>query len=285
MGKVLQKRSELSEIKNEYEALIYKVSNDLENDPLFKRMSSDSEKANVAKVALEQKSWFFANEFVPIKRREFRDRISQIKDSIQKIDMRKTEFSKRAPAFHLLNKTLIQVFQSLNKTWPKEKPWIPVEKIEKMQELYNSTLVWFEENFYKQKNLRDDEDPIVKTWEIDWKKQTLEHRFSSTNRTPKPTPIPLPKVVSNQSVINQSDINQTEINQSEINQTLLDQISLDSQNETLVKALLSDENSTEFKNLMKDVRNGATSDSTKKESKNSQPDSTKKKSKNHKSDL
>lgn len=202
MSKVLQKRFQHSEKKNEFESLLYQISNQISDDNLFKRLSNVTERDEIAKVVLEQKNWFFENENLHIKTREFQDRVSKLKDSTRQIEFRRTELSKRAPAFEQLNRTLKQVFRALNETWPVKKPWITEEQLQGVRDVYNTTLVWLEENYQKQLNQSEAEDPVVRTWEIDWKRQTLDQRFSQTDRTPKPAPKPVPKPSDNETISN-----------------------------------------------------------------------------------
>ena len=221
MDEVMEERRRLQQVQNDYESYLYKIKEKLEYDNIFKRVINNTEQEILLNSVNEHQQWLFSEHVSPFTEIILKEKLNQIQDLMRDPEMRAEQLIKRAPAFQLLNRTLILVNQFLTITCPKERPWLTEDQTQNLRDTYNFTYNWFIEKYTEQLQLNDTQNPCVKVSEIDIKKYFLEHSYNSTLRIKKPTPTPSPPpptpIPNNTEPI--IDLNQTNI---DLNQTNID---------------------------------------------------------------
>jgi hypothetical protein len=189
---IIDERRRLDRALNDYESFIYTTEERLQFNELFRRVTNETVRAEIAEVVAEHRNWLSAEKDGPLNETTLAQRLGELKDALRSVDKRAEELQKRGPAWQKLNASLAYVFETLNNTWPETKPWLTEEQLNLVWGQYNRTKAWFEEKWELQANRTDDQDPAVTAAEIDTQKLLLEWNFNSTSKIKKPTPTPVP---------------------------------------------------------------------------------------------
>jgi hypothetical protein len=211
MDQILDERRKRDKIRNDYETYIYSTEEKIDYDETFRKVANETVRDQLRVVLAEHRQ--FLNEG-PLNESTLNDHFNSLKDSLRSVQRRLDEYLKRGPAWQRLNASLNNVFNALNNTWPKTKPWLTEPQLNSVWRQYNQTKYWLEERYARQQNRTDDLDPAVSVAEIDTQVLLLEWPFNSTAqiRKPPPTPIPTPEppTDSNETEANETDANETD---------------------------------------------------------------------------
>jgi hypothetical protein len=209
MDAILRNRHKLQQIRSDFESYLYRVKDRLENDAVFLKVLSKSEKATLTSHLANDLKWFESAENLTGK--QITKTLTELKGITRQPEIRAEQIVKREPALKKLNQTLGAVLNSLNVTWPMFRKWIPEEKMEKLWTLYNSTAAWYAEKVGLIKKAEDWDDPVVMDYEIDRRCESLERLYNQASAIKKPAPPKTPRVPkANQTDANTSDVNGTD---------------------------------------------------------------------------
>ncbi|EAX92245.1 dnaK protein [Trichomonas vaginalis G3] len=239
MGHVIKKRIDLLRLLNDHESLIFKIRDRLESDSEFIEVTTEEERENISREVDIHVSWK-ENETETKTRKIVLDKVRQLESLTDDADDRIFERKNRPQAIINLNNTLNETKYSLEDL-PVSKPWLSGENISSLQEIYNSTLEWFEEKLKLISSENVTSNPVVHTSEINRRRYSLEDKLQKIKDIPKPKPVSnstnttatnetfIDSEFWNASFLNTSlfydnvtspDMNATNVNETEINQTV-----------------------------------------------------------------
>jgi hypothetical protein len=195
MDSLIESRRKAQQARSDFEAYIYKTKERLEHDDVFKSVITGVERKNITGALKTALDWFESCQFATVK--EIEKQKTALKKSTRDAERRADQIVKLPPALKTLNTTLTQIWTSLNKTWPAFRPYLPVEDVERLTLLYNTTKAWFDEISEQVAKAKPTDNPVVLDEAIIKRNATITKLYKQLLAIEKPKPTPKPKAANN----------------------------------------------------------------------------------------
>ena len=218
MDYVLWKRIDKLKLRNDHEALTYKLRDRIESDLEFLSVITEEEKMNISRAIEEHQEWA-NNETEKKSRRILREKLTQLERLTDDPELRLREIKNRPEAFEKLNNTINETKSALLEL-PNTKPWISTDNYTSLRKVLNETITWFEDKLKEVAAENRTQNPIIRVSDINSKRWNLSDELDKIRNIPKPKPvINITNSTDTNATISGESINGTFINGSTINVT------------------------------------------------------------------
>ncbi|KAL4569956.1 hypothetical protein LXL04_025605 [Taraxacum kok-saghyz] len=188
-----EERRRTAELKNDLEAYIYSTKEKLDTLDELQTVSSSDQRLSFIEKLDEVQDWLYMDG-EDASATQFEERLDQLKDIGDPIFFRYKELTARPEASKSARQYLTEV-QEIVSGWESKKPWIPKEKIEKVQHEAEDLKKWLNDKEAEQKKISASVTPAYTSQEVISKLLDLQDKacllilsVSSTNKIPKPKP-------------------------------------------------------------------------------------------------
>jgi hypoxia up-regulated 1 len=176
----------LSEAKNDLETYIY-YSSDKQEEEGFIKVTSPSERKEIASLITEIKEWMDSEAFETASVYEIRKRKRELESQINEGILREKEHEIREQSVLKALKELGKAEDALNKL-NETKPWIPSEETKTAWHKLNETKKWITSKAEEQRRLKEWEPLAFKTSELEAKVNSVQKQVDKLKRMTKPKP-------------------------------------------------------------------------------------------------
>ena len=172
MEDIMKKRHKYQQVKSDFESLIYKIQNKVEDDKDFLKVLSNKEKIDIQKELNNNKKWIDESENPSLKEINFK--FIRLKNLFKEPKIRLEQLKKRKLLLEKLNKTLSAISRALSS--PNLRKQIPEKKIDSILKFYNLTQKWFNEKMALIN--KDYDNPIATDYEIELKISEIQRLYN-----------------------------------------------------------------------------------------------------------
>jgi len=180
---------ETNDKRNELEAYIYKMRDDL--DASFKAFASASDKEGMSSALSGAEDWLYTDEAYDATKSLFQSKLDELVKVATPMVSREWESKQRPAAMATLSKDVEYYLSIVNSTEDKYSHLTPEEK-NMVQAECTLTQTWLTEQKATQGALTASEDPAVTTSQIQSRGKTLYNVCNPIVSRPKPKPPPAP---------------------------------------------------------------------------------------------